>query len=317
MRVVPLWVTLVVLTAGCLQAGDARDELRTIFGADALSDASPPSFTVPVLEGRFADGPWSGTAATEAMARVTLTKADPGPQGGGGTTQALEPPAANASLEVRFAAHDRLAGFQARWAILHGPNDDIALSSPRPATEAETFPIQRVGPAYVVAELLKDDVTVARVTQPFVASVGVHWTVESAVRPFKPAGAPPPGNYEAMADKFLVDVHVAGASLDLRTKFRGAYGPGQGTDVDLELDRPDGTPHECSGDGGGAGAVPNDPAQSTETITARGLDAGVWTIRVGSMRIHPACTPDAYYHNAGMVPYALEAVLHFLPPTSA
>jgi hypothetical protein len=304
---------LLATFAGCLQDSDPSGDLRGVFGPSAVEQRNGTVFIVdPVLEGQ-AEGTttWSPSLNLSIdVPKITLQKADPGPQGGGGTTKPLELPASAVAFKVRFQKADKLGGYEAHWDVERTVVQNFTWSEPQEASKEFPVSVTGPGPVFVVAELLKDGKVVATVSSSFVASMTVHWVVESAVRPIRAQDpAPPPPNYDAMSDKFPIELPSEGATLVATTKYRGTYTPGSGTDVDLEVDPPGGKA-TCSGSGGGGQAAPVDEAQATEKITIKGMGAGTARIVVGAGD-ETKCAMTFFYNNPGMVPYTLDVTLTF------
>lgn len=322
---------LTVSLAGCLEEdGPSRADLERALGADAIlvdEENGTRFFIQPVLEGRFADesgsNPWAATAKVTLEAdTVTLNKPPTDTAGGGGVTQALPEPNESFDIEVRFLNHSQLAGWNARWAILHSLSEGLNWSEPMAADQPYTLPAGEPGMYIVLAEILSGSETYATTLIPFVGGINVKWTVESSVHPVKastsglaPGTIPNPPNYDEMADEFQITLPSRAATLKADTEFRGDWPGPHGTDVDLQINGPDGSPAACTGVGG-SGAGPTgtepDPAQATETLTISSPNDGAWAVRVGALSTDPSCATDPFYHNANAVPYTLTVELVYI-----
>jgi len=306
-----VFVLVAAVFAGCLQDSDPLDGLRAAFG-DAAIDPNNHTVTAHVLEGQLQGGAeWTkSTNVSVDVPKITIPKSDPGPQGGGGTTQALEIPSSSQTVSVRFVQAGKLAGYDAAWGTTRDPKSLPDWSSPQDATQSFSASVSGPGPVFVAAQFIKDGKVVATVVQPYVAIVSVHWTIESAVRPMRAQDpAPPPDNYDAMSDKFTIDLDSANVTVLAETKYRGTYVPSSGTDVDLEVDPPGGKT-VCSGTGGASSPAPVDPEQSKEKVLISGLNAGSLRILVGAGD-EAKCATTFFYNNAGMVPYTLDVTLSY------
>lgn len=325
--------------AGCISEPASTQSLSSLFGDAALevvagnvtvaagvrlSLESPTSVIKgAVLEGFIESGgaaSWNASAAlTLETPKLTIPKQRAGPMGGGGVARDLESPAVNATLRVRFNESADLAGYDVRWGVAQGQNGTLVWTDPVPAQGTHALPLASAGQFFVVAELVVDGTVAAVTGVPFTAVVNVKWVVESSVHPVRPTGAPPPMNYEQMADKFKFPVPTDGARVVAETRFRGMWLPPQGTDVDLGLLKPDGKPAMCSGSGGQGNVVPFVPsaAEANEKTEVSGAVHGLWTARVGSQAdvAQPPpgsmCGSGYYYHNADMVPYTLEVTVQY------
>lgn len=321
----PLVIALGFLIPGCVDdKSNKLPDLRNVYGdpnvATGVPNATDIAFIlVPALEGRFVMGEpnasWAGSAHLMIdNAPITLTKTDPGPQGGGGTTQELAP--FNVTLEVRFANASRLAGYDARFArvtqaMLDG-TANITWSDPIPVTgvySVRAFP----GNYTMVAELVSAGKTYGAALLPFSGMFeSVKWTIHSSVFPLRPQNpAPLPSNYNSMADIFTL-TGPSGGTIPIRAEsaYDGAYDPGSGTDIGLQLVDGDGmgvnNPCADAGAGGGPmGAPAAEVGQASEDMADQSIGPGSWGILAG------ACRPGTgnYYHNSGMVPYVLTITL--------
>jgi hypothetical protein len=272
-----------------------------------------------VIEGTF-DGNWSqGPAHLVEVPRIDLaaTKSDPGPAGGGGVEHPLVTDKVDVTLRVRFLTRFALDGFQVRWALDAGSQLVKNWSEPTPAGQESTLRFDRPGAYPVQALLIGPDGNEATTDRNVDAAVDVRWTVDSAVRPVRPRASVPPGvppppsgpepsNYEAMSDRFPLELPAFASRATVQTSFRGTWKPGTGTDVDLEMRSPAGTP-TCVGRGGAGATTPStETDEAHETIGLAYLVPGAWTVRVGSV----SC-PEHFFNNAGMVPYTLMVLLTY------
>lgn len=305
---------VILVLAGCLGGEEKVPSLEDVFGAENVQrDANGTFLQGAVLEGALEAGASANFTSehnvTLTAPKFTFPKQDPGPTGGGGETHDLPLPPVNATFEVRFKVHGKLQGYQARWGVVHvynTSNEATNWTEDQPATQSFAFSVTQPGAYFVRAELSHGS-TVAYTAVQFKAVFNVHFDVESSVHPFKVSGGPPPQNYEQMADRFKIRLPFEAAALDAATQYRGTWQPGKGSDVDLELDNPRGAPVKCSGTGGGGGGGPPVPsaAESSEEASVPGRPEGIWTVRVGSLKIAPGCASDTYYNNPTMVDYAL------------
>lgn len=323
---------LCVLVAGCL-VDEAQLGLGDIFGETSTETLEDGTLLLagPVLTGRFEgakdDPAWTPlpVAAIE-QPQIALNKGPAPPTGGGGVEHPLPFAATDLKLGVQFQQAPRLVDYEVRWGLLDSPKADPARakwSEPRPATEPHSIVVDRAGPYYVTAELLEAGARVGVVQTPLTAIVNTKWTIDSAVFPLRPSGAPEPPNYDEMADRFPFEIPGRNATLRVFSSFRGTWDPTQGTDVDLELDGPDGKPVKCAASAGTGSAIGPlilpDPEQSADLLKANDLDRGNWTLRVGALQdtqgaSGSGCSSGYYYQNVSTVPYTVVVELEWPQP---
>lgn len=321
-------VLLMAGFAGCL-VDQAQLSLEDLLGAEALEmldDGSlllAPSALVGRFLGENETGEWRDRPTHSVhMPRVTVPKPPAPPYGGGGERLELPFEAENVTFLVQFRQAARLVNYQARWALPTDPDAEphpTQWSTPRAATDPIGVTLKQPGAHYVTAQLVQNETVVGRVKEPLVALVQMAWTVDSSVHPLRPPGMPELPNYEEMADRFEFRLRTPGATVRAQLSFRGPWNPTQGTDVDLELDGPDGRPVACAasaGAGGGPATLP-DPEQATDHLEVEDLGAGELTMRVGAIRPGPGCSGNPSYTNAGSVPYTLDLDVEWPTQTSA
>lgn len=318
-RTVAVGLLAAVSWAGCASPAQPVTPLEEIFGVGSLwYDVANETYRIngTLLEIRFAheSAEWASWAELAINAStITLSKAEPGVQGGAGETRKLPAPVVDASVEVRFINHTRLTGYAAEWTVtaIHANRSTTAETGP--AAEAYTFHVDQPGRYVVTTRLLREGRLVGVVDAPIYALVNFAYRIESAVHPVRAPAAPPPDNYEEMADRFQLELHHGADSLRAHTRFRGTWQPGQGTDVDLEVDRPNGSPARCSTSKSFDEPGPGDSLERIEIGSV--FPRGTWTVRVGAVRIQQNCANDFdYYTNAALVPYALQLEIRFDPP---
>ncbi len=313
------WTAVGLLTftllAGCLEDETALPDLDEVFGQGGVVESQNQSIIViPAIKGRFvaegadADAWADKPATTYEPETIQIPKPDPGPQGGGGITRELGFTGQNLTLEVQLVHAAQLKGYEAQWAVVQSASDTFYFSDPQPAPDTFKIRVKDPGFKFVVAQLVGNGKVAASTGVALVASIDVHWVVESSIHPLKPPQGPAPANYEQMADRFTFDLTQTLPKLAVATEFRGSWTPNQGHDIGLEVDDPDGAAAACADSAGTAGPVPMappppDPEQAAEEAEVANLKAGTWTIRVGGMG--DGCG-NPYYANADSVPYTLD-----------
>jgi hypothetical protein len=325
---------LAAALSGCLAEQPNASQLEQIFGAANVETVMGLALIkVPVLEGQVmspdVNGTWSASPkATVDGGKITLSKQNPGPQGGGGTTQDLKLANANATLSVRFLNASQLAGFEIHWFAVKSSGDGAQNLTAENSTAhsvtkgSETFTTNFTlpGTLSVYAHIYSGKKLVGLTLMPLTAGVGAKWVVESTVFPSHPGGLvnqARPANYDKMADYFNVQFTGIPASMSLQTSYRGTYTAGSGADVDLGLYTKGGAKgYICAGSGGGGTPTPS-KEQASETIQVEGLMAEAWQIQVGAMQ-NPCPqtvggTPISswYYANSSQVPYTLNVLIEF------
>jgi hypothetical protein len=314
---------LAAALAGC--SNPQRDTLRAVYPGDFDITGAVPVVHGAHLEGRVGDGPWQPeiSIAVEAPLLAGPAMAAAAPQGGGGDTQRL--PGVNATIEVRIKEAARLGGLTAHWFILDNqtmsPTDLVPETAKLPGDGTFRATVGQPGTLLVKAILTGssvDDATQAAF-EPLRVHLQVTWTATGQVQPVRqtqaPVGPPPPQPTprDQMVDRYEADVRP-GAHLVASTTFDGTFSGRQGTDVDVGLYAPDGTPLACGSTGGSAVPVVGqpspvpDPAQASEAAAGDATAGGLWTAQVGAQQ--DGCTQGMtyYYANAGPVPYRLVLV---------
>lgn len=319
---------LTAALGACLSADEGGLDLAAIYGDKVSGENGTKAITAPVLA-KIAGGSSADfqnlVTATFTIPKATITKT--GTSLGGGQKVPVTFPKPNVTAEFLLPSSDKLGGFEARWAIRtirpgaaanEFRDEGIAWGNAVPADKPYTASFADIGGFYVSAQLLSGGAHVATFVAPAIVSMVVTYSADSSVYPLRARSAPPPQNFNEMADEFEVNLRSFAAAIHAKTTDRPGSQGQVGTDVDLEVQGPDGRPamdlkfgKACSGIGGAGSQVPSKD-EAKEEVTGVGINQGVSKVRVGAMS--NGCGSDTWYHNAGPVPYSVTFEVIFGPP---
>lgn len=314
---------LVALTfAGCLNEQTKLPDLAALFETEFVSGNGTADLLYASPLGRVAGGKEAMDPLvlhTVTIPKLVLTKPSPMAPGGG-TRSKITFPELNFTAEFRVPKADQLVGYQVQWAVqeVKSSREDpdspgLAWGAARGVGEAFPVTVSKYHATFVWARLVQAEKVSAYFAQPALIEIRVKVTAESTVFPVRARDTPPPQNFKEMADEFEISLERFTARLDANTSARQGGTTDVGTDVDLEIQTPDGAPartpgggQACSGSGGASS--PGTPAEARETASALNLHPGAMLVRVGAMS--EGCG-DTWYQNAGPVAYKLDVNVVF------
>lgn len=278
--------------------------LAALFGATALAGCFggfgvSPDFGDLTLEASV-DGADFRTGAVNLTAELPPATIDPGtisPLGGGGRTLDLPLPAEAHKVAVRFRDPAHLAQFEVHWR-LRDPVGDVVderdLAGDQPF-EATVTGLARLVLQAEVGRGLRVDTQTRSLDLRF----NGHWQYAGRIHPIRAPNGPAPANYGDMTDTLRFTKPLRAGDVRMESHFRGAYVPGNGTDIDLALRDATGSCFVAA-----SGPTTPDPQQANETLAVPLHEAGLVSAAVGA--IPAECRGTPYYTNPTPVPFRLD-----------
>ena len=227
---------------------------------------------------------------------LKASKAEPGPQGGGGAVFNLTRPI-NFTLEAQLEEAERFSDAKAAWTVY---DDDFNLLADTTLPGDERLSVDLAKPGRVQVQVsLGKGLRFAQETRRVEVVLDQRWIIESAVQPVGPA---PAATGAAMHDRFDIEVPARRATLDAATQFRGAWPGPHGTNVDLSLRK--GARLVCRSAGGSGRPGPDQASEVVRGEPIQGSERPA--LFVGSQPSGcPGATTAPPYANPFLVPYRL------------